>query len=270
MTSIASEKKSKLKDPLQDADLYYYLSSKIQEKFYSLAFNEQAHSFKGVKIPKSAYSKFIKKSAQQIVLKPDLKALKNLDWERTVVDRKSTIQFTHKALKLQQLSTLLTVCCGYKKFLRSGKQKISGRTFPSAGGRYSLEFYILALNIDGLKPGLYHYNAEKNSLVLLRQLKEVLPLKKFWAQEKHFKNASALIFTTSILEKSRAKYGRRALRYILMEAGSVGMHMNLLSAQLGMGFCFDGGGFDGKIEELLGIDGLEQGLISNFVLGALT
>lgn len=255
--------------PTAEDDLIYYLSSKLQEKYFSLDFNERVHSYKKKKSKKKSLSKYLKLAQKQVVLKPSLSELDSFSWKSVILQRQSRNRFSG-SISFSQLSTLLTAACGYKEFLKTSakrKRTLKQRNFPSAGALYTLRFYVLALNVTGLSPGLYSFDAENNSLILLRRDKEIFQLKNFWAQVGHFKNPSALIFATSLIDDCRAKYGLRALRFIFMETGAVGFHLQMLCERFNLGFSFDGGGFDGKIEKILGIDGLQEGLISTFVLG---
>lgn len=255
-------------------DAQYYLSTKVQSEYFSGRFSEKVFKWQNNPLAVSqSYSTYkVYWDKPRIDLKPNLKKFKNLNWEKVVLNRKSSRDFVQRPISYTQLCNLLVMSCGAKEngnWLKKIKNKTHWprRALPSGGAMYSLEYYILALNVTGLKPGLYHFNIFQGGLSLLRTDQEIFDLDKFWAQRNLFKNPSAIIFVTSIFNKVRVKYGARALRYILLEAGGVGTQMNLLSEAMNLDFCFDGGGYENKIEELIGIDGYREGLITTFVVG---
>jgi SagB-type dehydrogenase family enzyme len=242
-------------------DAYYYLASKVQEKYLGLSFHERANSWKDSALPPTSRSKYLSVGAKKIPLKGDLKKFKNVNLASLIGKRATTQKFSGKSITYVQLSNLLQLSCGRKK------ADLRKRVYPSAGARYPLEFYVLAFNVEKLEPGLYHFNPQESVLESMRHDDQIFHTKKYWSQAKHFTGAAALIFTAAVFERSRQKYGNRALRYILLEAGTVGQQMNLLGELMGLGFNYDGDGYEANIEELLGIDGVEQGLIMTFVIG---
>ena len=52
--------------------------------------------------------------------------------------------------------------------LNTAAPRLSQRVVPSAGALYPIEMYLVALNIEGLEVGLYHYHPKDRLLDLLR------------------------------------------------------------------------------------------------------
>ncbi len=58
--------------------------------------------------------------------------------------------------------------------------------------------------------------------------------------------------------RSRFKYGARAYRFTLLEAGHVGQSFLLAAAALGLATTPLGGFYDRRVDEFLGIDGIHE------------
>lgn len=201
---------------------------------------------------------------------PDLTLFQCINWENVVLGRKSQRDFIKKSISFTELSNLLVMTCAPKENEAWLPTPVPvgiwpRRALPSGGGIFPLEFYILAQNVTGLKSGLYRYDVLGGGLELLRAGRPKFD--EIWLQKPLFGDPSALIFVSANFERMRAKYGARALKFILLEAGGLGVQMNLVANAMGLGFCFDGGGFDDRWECLLGINGRSEGLVTQFVVG---
>jgi SagB-type dehydrogenase family enzyme len=261
-------------DSLPSEDAEYYLATKIQSGYFRYRFAETVNSWQRdrEKVKKSftTYKSYDQKPL--IAMKPDLKKFRAMDWEKVVLTRKSERHFDGGSIEFSELSNLLLLSFGLKDgdgwLKRPREVKLwPKRALPSGGGMYPLEAYVLALNVNGLAPGLYHLDLLRGGLSHLHSEPELFRMEEYWAQQSLFEKPAALIFITAIFNKSRVKYGPRALRYILLEAGGIGAHMNLTANAMGLSFCMDGGGFEDKIERMLGIDGRSEGLILNMNIG---
>lgn len=134
------------------------------------------------------------------------------------------------------------------------------RVAPSGGGLYPLEIYFHSKHVDGLAPGLYHYNPTKNYVRLLREGDQTTSIADGLVE---FQNnvafdSSIIIFLTAVFERSTFKYSTRGYRFILLEAGHVAQNINLVATGLGLGCLNVGGYYDRAIDELLGLDGVAQ------------
>lgn len=165
--------------------------------------------------------------------------------------RMSTRQFSGLPISKKDLSYLLFSSSGLTRLGKTFDD--SRRPYPSAGGRYPLEIYPVILSCEGIEKGLYHYDVKGNSLELL--LKEDLDkwLIKITGGEKWITNAAVVFIITSVLDRTRIKYGDRGYRYALIEAGHVGQNICLFATELGLGSCPIGGFIDDKVNQLLDI-----------------
>ncbi len=176
----------------------------------------------------------------------------NINFKKTVLDRKSERDFNDYKITKNELSTILSLSSGIinKENINWDQTK---RTYPSAGARYPIELYIVVLNSKDLKAGLYHYNVKQHSLELLMDglLKEELV--KMTGQE-WVGNTSIVLILTSVLGRSQVKYGDRAYRYCLFEAGHIAQNAYLLTTVLNLKCCAIGGFIDKDVNSLLDLD----------------
>lgn len=129
------------------------------------------------------------------------------------------------------------------------------RPVPSGGGLYPLELNLIARQIDGLAPGVYHYVAEHPGLELVAEAEypKVL-LDYLFMGQASLTAAPALLVLSAVWHRSMTKYGDRGYRYMLFEAGHVMQNINLSAASRGLGSCNIGGFFDVELGELIQLD----------------
>ncbi len=184
-----------------------------------------------------------------------------------IVNRTSTLDFTPAPLSLMDLGTLLFHAYGVTRDNQGTNFPRPFRVIPSAGALYPLEIFFHTTHVDGLAPGLYHYNPAKNNLRHLREGDETEKISKALIQPNLGLGASLHVFLTAVFERSIFKYGDRGYRFILLEAGHVAQNFNLVSIALGLGCISLGGFYDREIDDLLGIDGLTHSTIYMTLIG---
>jgi SagB-type dehydrogenase family enzyme len=120
------------------------------------------------------------------------------------------------------------------------------KTVPSAGGRYSLNLFLVAFNILGLAQGIYYWEPFENYLGLIKkgdfreQLKSAITL----VNKEDVEKCSFAISISANLEQTLSKYGNRGYRYICMDVGYVSQNLYLLSSHLGLATRAIGGFYD--------------------------
>ena len=91
-----------------------------------------------------------------IVLPRDFETLDlQNDLIKALTQRKSSRYYSQEVVNLKQLSFLLWAIQGVKGI--RGKSYATLRTVPSGGARHPFETYLLVRDVEGLKPGKYHY-----------------------------------------------------------------------------------------------------------------
>lgn len=143
------------------------------------------------------------------------------------------------------------------------------RPWPSAGALYPIDFYIIATEITGIPPAVYHYNIAENSL------EPVAPHDPHSAQ---FKNsflfsdvasqAPVIIVLVACFDRTSAKYGaHRGYRLAMLDAGHASQ--TVLLAATGRGaVCIPLQGFsDDSLAEYIGVDGHRVAPVHTILLG---
>lgn len=165
--------------------------------------------------------------------------------------RRSERAFDESPLGGDTFATVLAAAHGV-----SARTEGPRRSAPSAGALYPLEVYAVVNRVDGVPPGLYHHDPIEERLETLRpgaiwQLGEALVHPELAA-------APAVAIVTGMLWRSRFKYGLRAYRFVLLEAGHLVQNLLLACTALDLAAVPVGGFYDRRLEELLSIDGVNE------------
>lgn len=174
--------------------------------------------------------------------------------------RSSSREFQGKTLALEEVGTILKYSCGIRE---EGSQP-SRRFYPSAGALYPIETYIISLK-TALPKGLYHYYVKTD------RLEELALFDRFDAgayfTQSQIQKASMIIVMTACIKRSLQKYGERAYRYALLEAGHIGQNASLLCASLSIGACAIGGFYDDSLNQLLDLEEGDEEVVYCLALG---
>ena len=199
-------------------------------------------------------------------------AQKDGDLYRVLTTRRTVRTFDREAqLSLEDFSTILRYtfgCQGYAPI--SGGSWILKKTSPSGGGLHPIEAYPLVMNVNGIEPGLYHYNVERHDLERLRSSTENEArglADVFSARQPYAQDAGALVILTARFPRSFWKYRSHEKAYgvLLMDAGHLSQTFYLVCTDLRLGPFVTAAVNDRDIEEALGIDGYTEGALA--VLG---
>lgn len=191
--------------------------------------------------------------ALQITL-PDPHGYRGLSLEEALEQRRSQRDYVAEPLSLVELSRLLHAAQGIT-------DRREHRTAPSAGALYPIETYVVAHNVAGLEPGIYHYALREHELELLRQGDFRQAVRQAGVWQDFLGQAGVCFILSAIFQRTRWKYHERTYRYILLEAGHIGQNLYLTATSLGLGACAVGAFLDDDLNDLLGLDGeTEAGL----------
>jgi SagB-type dehydrogenase family enzyme len=178
--------------------------------------------------------------------------------------RRSRRAYADAPLSEAELATVLACAYGPTHLPEGTAQAF--RTVPSGGALYPLELYVACHRVAPLDAALYHYDPLRHGLELLRPLVPsetagVTPYDELVAP------SAAVIVVTGVFWRARFKYGARAYRFTLIEAGHVGQNIALAAAALDLATVPVGGFFDRRADDLLGVDGLAEASLYLFPLG---
>jgi len=168
-------------------------------------------------------------------------------------------------LSLEELSTLLHYSAGTRP--RKKETDDIRRFYPSGGARYPLEIYPVIQKVDGIKPGVYHYNVKEHLLENLSNEKEDLELIREGLLYPWSRDAAVFFFITAVWERNFIKYKDRGYRIILMEAGHLAQNLSLLCAALKIDCCNSVGFHNERINEVLALENEIEDSLYLFITG---
>lgn len=153
-----------------------------------------------------------------------------------------------QALDLAAVGQLLHLTAG----VTARRGGLALRAAPSSGALFPAELYLVARRVNGLQPGLYHFDPDQHRLAWLGGLRSGL-----LAVE-----ADLLMVVSAVFQRTGYKYRDRAYRYVAADLGHllenarlaghyVGVHAVLLEQ-------FD----ETALASLFGLDGVQEGVIA--------
>jgi putative peptide maturation dehydrogenase len=146
------------------------------------------------------------------------------------------------------------------------------RTSPSAGGLHPIEAFALIVNVAGADAGIHHYDAEHHALELLepldRQTAAALATG-FVCGQTYFGSAHVLFLLTARFARSYWKYRQHQKAYasLLLDAGHLSQTLYLVAADRGLGAFVTTVINNAEIDERLGLDGIDEGVVAVCGLG---
>ncbi len=109
------------------------------------------------------------------------------------------------------------------------------RAAPSAGGLFPIETYCAINNVEGFKPGIYHYQVPYHTLVLIKEGSYGLDLARAALGQKMLRESAFNLVWSAMIERSKWKYEQRAYRYIYLDAGHIAQNAALAAVSCGLG-----------------------------------
>lgn len=180
--------------------------------------------------------------------------------EDTLLKRASERQFARGAeIALTDMSTIF----GHAIAVRPK----GGRAYPSGGGLFPIETYLVARTVENLPLGIYHYSPDQHGLEQLWDIPHETHIFDGTPSAEWAEYASAIVILTSVWERSYNKYGDFAYQLALIEAGHIAQNIALVSASLELVSCPLSGFNDAEVEHLLDIDGEGEQIVYTMMLG---
>ena len=198
---------------------------------------------------------------------PDAATIGTVSLSDALKQRRSRRSFTGEALTSGDLGFLLWSTQGVTSNTEKEGDR-SLRTAPSAGGRYPLETYVLALNVDGIPRGIHRYLPDSHELVTVRE-DENLPREMITIcyGNTFVGDAAAIVVWAAVPERTEWKYGYLSPRMIAMEAGHACQNLYLACEAVGAGVCAMLSYDQVRLDALLGVDGENEFAIYLAVVG---
>ncbi len=181
---------------------------------------------------------------------PPVKLSGDISVEEAIYKRISTRTYTNESLKLNDISQLLWA---------AGGKTIDGitgatRSYPSAGGIYPLEIYLVAGKVDCLCAGIYHYNWKEHSITIVKKGDQRNQLSQASLGQSSIIEAPVCIVITAVYSRTSKRYGKRGeSRYVHMDMGGAGQNISLQAESLGLGTVIIGAFWDSVVKKVLGV-----------------
>jgi SagB-type dehydrogenase family enzyme len=190
--------------------------------------------------------------------------------------RRSIRDYSGKPMSMEELSTVLYYGDGVSGRMQlddvpqtvtlGRPESIELRTAISGGALYPIDLYVLALNVNGLKAGIYRYLPRYHALKSVSDqaipVSEVAQFGEVKAEKANF----LVVYAYRIFDNAR-KYGEFGLAFGLVEAGAIATNIHLTCTALGIGSCDVGSFSKRRLEKLLDVDGISEHLLHLTVIG---
>ena len=181
------------------------------------------------------------------------------EFSEVLLSRRSFRDFSDEAMNLEEVSRILFQTYGITGELstKSG-QKQYLRASPSAGALYPAEIYLGIQNVNGIEPGIYHYNVLNHELELLSGGNPAESMFRALCGQEFVRQAALTVLITGVISRTKQKYGERGYRYALLDVGHLGQNLYLSSTALNLAVMTTCGFLDNEANRLLKIDGLNE------------
>ncbi len=192
-----------------------------------------------------------------------------------LAERRTTRAFDQsQPLSLSELGLVLHQVFGcHGSASAAGKEIVTlKRTSPSAGGMHPIEAFPVLANVADVDPGIYHYDAERHALELLEPLERTAATSlatQFVCGQTYFGSAHAVFLLAARFVRSNWKYARHQKAYasVLLDAGHLSQTLYLVATDRGLGAFVTGVINNAEIDERLGLDGIDEGVVAACGLG---
>ncbi len=186
-----------------------------------------------------------------------------------IMFRRRSSHNLESGISLSELATILGQSLGPTAMIQNAELGVTQalRAWPSAGGLYPLDAYVIVSKVEDLHQGLYFYNPITNELEGLpsREVQQVLAEGFFW--QDFVTDAAVVILLVAVFERTMAKYGQRGYRLVLLDAGHAAQNIILTAEQLRLGAVPVGGFFDDGLAADLKIDSASEAVVHTVAIG---
>lgn len=206
--------------------------------------------------------KAVPQGAKRITLQAaELSNLGVMSVREAIGRRRSVRQFSEVQISLEELGYLLWATQGITGTEKDEDGKIlrQHRAAPSAGGRYPLETYVAIQWVQGLAQGLYRYLPKEHQLLLIREDPRLSQNIGAACYETAAAKGAAVTFIWSATPyRTEWKYAYLSHRMIAMEAGHVCENLYVAAESCRIGVCALLSYHQSRLDELLGLDGVDE------------
>lgn len=159
--------------------------------------------------------------------------------EKSIYERKSIRRFNNKKIEIDKISQILWAAQG---------KKGTKRTVPSAGATYPLEVYVILRD-----KGFFYYSVENHTLELLTNESLIQELVEACLDQQFIAEAYLNIIICARFSRTTQGYGKRGVRYVLIEVGHCAQNIHLQAVALGLASVPIGAYNDENVKQVLSL-----------------
>ncbi|MCI0512464.1 SagB/ThcOx family dehydrogenase [candidate division KSB1 bacterium] len=164
--------------------------------------------------------------------------------EKAIAGRRSIRNFSDQPISQAELGQLL--------WAAQGITAVGGlRTAPSAGALYPLELYVVAGQVKGLTPGIYHYQPAAHELEPIIAGDSRQTVAAAARGQNCLKISAVIVVISAVFARTTVKYGERGVRYVHLEAGHAAQNICLQAVALNLGTTVIGAFHDTEVQQVL-------------------
>ncbi len=183
---------------------------------------------------------------------PDPAPVGKTSIEQALRERRSIRFYKNLPLTMAELSQLL--------WSVQGMTTPGRRTVPSAGALYPLEIYAVVGKVTDMPSGVYRYIPQGHELQRVMDGDRRAALVDAALGQVSVRNAPVVLVISAVYDRTTAKYGKRGIRYVHMEAGHAAQNVYLQAVSLGLGTFVIGAFDDDRVKKTIGMTEQEQPL----------
>ncbi|WP_406293739.1 SagB family peptide dehydrogenase [Embleya sp. NBC_00888] len=174
-------------------------------------------------------------------------------------------------LTLDRLGEFLYRTARNRAIFHEERQEIGDRPYPSGGRCHELELYPLINNVEGIKPGLYHYDPQEHRLERVAE-----PGPAVHRLSEVARATSLMTAPPQVVLVVSARFGRVMWKYqtmgyalVLKHVGVLYQTMYLVATAMGLAACGLGGGDSDMFALATGNRWEHEGSVGEFLLGTI-
>jgi len=207
--------------------------------------------------------------APMVSLPPADTGLLDLPLHQVIARRRSERSYGARPLSKIELGTLLTLANGVREVLRPSAATVAYRRYvPSSGNLGSVEIYPVVLRVEGIDPGIYHFDTIGHHLAQVSPGYFESWLREAVLFQPELAKAALVLVLTSAFGRLKAKYGPRGYKLGVLDAGHVSQNVYLIATALGLNVCSTAGFIDERLDAALSLDGLDTAASLVMAIGA--
>lgn len=165
------------------------------------------------------------------------------------------------------VAELLFYSAGITRIKRYPGMAVYFRAASATGALYETELYVINGPLEGLEPGVYHFDPGEFGLDVLRRGDHRWALYRMTGEEE-LRHVPFFIALSSLAWRNAWKYEARSYRHWFWDAGTIIANLLAVSWAEGLEARLLLGFLDDELNRLLGLDGRQEAAIALLALGS--